>query len=441
MSRIDKDTVEASRRFQNGLDEDENATMLAAEREREEPVQTFPCADILWQGIFAQIGDTLKQRSWEIWMGTLCALGATAHKNLHWHYYRPLYGMVYGLLISPTGHGKGTCTDLCRVLLPEHYTVRRSVQSGPALFPILAHIEKDPKGKVLSITPRPAMLVIEEWTNLLKVSQIEFSNLQDTLNELFHTPWPFNVSRSDTEKSGGDRQVENPTLSICATTTASLLRTYVSEQMIRSGFLNRYLILPGSHGQWDFYDEEMAGINVSLVKGYLDHLVGYAWGSGRNVWRAYAPEAKERVVAWGRLTFNPLMQSSTLEAESLKRLHTYTHIIALLYAWSELSPMVERRHVEAAIYAITVSKTFVEGLLAEEETEIPKFKQYEISLQEKILQKVHREPGVTVRKVAQDLRKSGSCKDLIQTARLLASSGALVLKKEGRSELLYPPQN
>jgi len=185
--------------------------------------------------MFAQIGDRLKKRSWEVWLGTLCALGAVAHKNLHWHYYRPLFGMVYGLLISPTGQGKGIVADVCDALLPEGYTKRDSVQSGPALFPILAKIERNEKGKILKIIPRQAILIIEEWTALLKASKIEFSNLQEILNNLFHHTRPWNVSRSDTEKSGGDREVANPTLSICATTTASLLHEQVSEKMIRSG--------------------------------------------------------------------------------------------------------------------------------------------------------------------------------------------------------------
>ncbi len=226
-------------------------------------IEHFPCPDILWQGLFAVIGERLKKFTWEVWMGALCGLGATAHKNVHFQYHRPLYGMIYGLLISPTGTGKGLCTDTCRALLPEFYTVRRSVKSGAGLFPILAAITKDRRGNIVAITPRPAILVIEEWTTLLKSAKIEFSDLQETLNELFHSPFAHNLSRSDSEKSGGDRVVENPILSICATTTESLLREQITTRMIRAGFLNRYLIVPGSGEPWDFYDPERAGIDAN----------------------------------------------------------------------------------------------------------------------------------------------------------------------------------
>lgn len=435
-----REEIERALREVTGYANGVEAAHVESEHDLLGEITDWPCPDILWQGLFAQIGDRLKKRTWEIWLGTLTAMGATAHKNLHWHYHRPLYGMVYGLLISPTGQGKGLCADLCHALLPEFYTVRDSVQSGPALFPILARIEKNEKGKTTGIFPRPAILIIEEWTTLVKSAKIEFSNLQETLNNLFHRTHPWNMSRSDTDKSGGDREIADATLSICATTTESLLREQLPPSMMRSGFLNRYLIIPGSHSTWDFYDEDMAGVDVNIAKGNLDHLVAHTFGAGRNVWMAYEPDAKERLIEWGRQLFNPLMQLSTLEAESLKRLHTYSHIIALLYAWSAQVPRVTLPHVEAAIAVIAISKAFVEQMIGHSEVEIPKFKQYEMGLEQRIIAKVEREPGVTIRKCCQDLRASGSCQDIIRTARSLATSGAIRLVRKGRSELLYPAE-
>ena len=424
------------------LDEAENAAMAAEEREPASlTVKEFACPDVLWQGIFADIADRLGRRSWEVWLGTLCALGAVAHKNLHWHYHRPLFGMIYGLLISPTGQGKGICADTCYALLPSWYTARDSVQSGPALFPILAKIDKDEKGKNTSITSRPAILIIEEWTTLVKASKIEFSNLQDNLNTLFHRSRPWNLTRSDTEKSGGDRVIENPILSICATTTASLLHDHVTPQMIRSGFLNCYFVVPGSPSEWDFYDENAAGTNTSILQGSLEHLTSHAWGGGANVWSSYTPEAKERLIGWGRSMFNPIMRESTLEAESLKRLHTYSHIIALLYAWSDRCHAVEIDHVEAGIAATTTSKAFVENLIGESEVEVPKFKQYEMAIEGKIIEKLKKNPGITSRKIEQDLRRSGSCKDIRRSTGDLLQSGLIRREQKGKTYVLYAVTN
>lgn len=434
--------VRSSPQVQARVDELENEETRAQERELSPIVTDYPCPDILWQGLLAKIADRLGKRSWEVWLGVICAMGAVAQKNLHWHYYRPLYGMLYGLLISPTGKGKGVVADVCKALLPPGYTVRGSVQSGQALFPILADITKV-KGKTLSIHPRPAILVIEEWSALVKASKMEFSQLQDTLNALFHQTDPFYINRSDAERSGGDRSVENPTLSICATTVEKLLRQHVTPGMISAGFLNRYFVVPGSSEEWKLYDPDKAGVNANLIKGYLGELVGYAWGAGQNVWLAYDTEARERFVAWGTPVLEPIMNSQSLEAESLRRLHVYAHLLCLLYAWSEKLPLVNLRHVEAIIAACTVSKLFVESLMSADASDIalPQYKQWEVSLEHKILAKVRREPGITLRKIARDLARDGTYKDRVQTVRSLYQWEKLSIIKDGKIEHLYINNN
>lgn len=435
--------LRASPVMQEAKDRAETLDTLEQERELSPIVTEYPCPDMLWQGRLAQIADRLGKRSWEVWLGAICAMGAVAQKNLHWHYYRPLYGMLYGLLISPTGKGKGVVADVCKALLPEGYTVRGTVQSGQALFPILAEVTKNTKGKIVSIQPRPAILVIEEWSALLKASKMEFSQLQDTLNALFHQTDPFYINRSDAERSGGDRSVDNPTLSICATTVEKLLRQHVTPNMVSSGFLNRYLVVPGSSDQWKLYDPDKAGINANLVKGFLDDLIGYAWGASQNVWLAYSEEARERFVSWGTPVLEPIMNSQSLEAESLRRLHVYAHMICLLYAWSEKLPLVTLRHVEAAIVACEVSKLFVESLMSDDVGDIPlpQYKQWEVSLEHKILAKVNREPGITSRKIARDLARDGTYKDRTQAVRSLIQLEKLLTIKDGKIEHLFINNN
>jgi len=201
--------------------------------------------------------------------------------------------------------------------------------------------------------------------------------------------------------------------------------------------MNRYFVVPGSPSDWDFYDEEGAGTDPKIVKGYLDSLTSHAWGGGKNVWEAYTPDAKERLVTWGRQLFNPLMRASTLEAESLKRLHTYAHIIALLYAWSGKMRLATLSCVEAAISAVSISKAFVEQLIGENEITVPKFKQYEMGLEQKIINKIFKEPGITTRKVEQDLRKSAPCRDVRHKIEGLISVGFLRQEKKGKTQVLY----
>jgi len=187
-----------------------------------------------------------------------------------------------------------------------------------------------------------------------------------------------------------------------------------------------------------FHDPHEVVINTDAVQGLTAHLVGRAWGAGRDVLEAYDPEAKARITQWGNAFFNPLMRSTALEAESLKRLHTYSHIISLLYAWSEQCPEVLLRHVEAAITATSISRTFVERLIGQNDIEVPKFKQYQMSLERKIVNKVSKEPGIGIKKLGLGLRGSGTYQDVTELARRLAKeNGELRLVKRGRAEYFF----
>jgi hypothetical protein len=264
--------------------------------------------------------NALGKRSWEIWAGTFAALAAVAHRQVHLRYHGHLYGMAYVLLVKPTGLGKSECTHTCRALLPANYVIRDAVQSGPGHAPVLAEIDRDKHGQVRQVRPRPAILVIEEWTALLKNMGIQNSTLMDALNALFQRAWGWNISRSDRPGAGGDLVIPEPALSICATTTTPLLTQHVGEGLIRAGFLNRYLVLPGSRGPWRFYHLDAAGLEYDALAGLLDDLTDQRW-MGCNVWDAYTAEARARMVTWGEETFEPIMQSDAVEAEALKRLH------------------------------------------------------------------------------------------------------------------------
>jgi hypothetical protein len=181
----------------------------------------FACPEVLWRGRFADVANALGKRSWEIWAGTFAALAAVAHRQVHLRYHGHLYGMAYVLLVKPTGLGKSECTQTCRALLPANYVIRDAVQSGPGLAPVLAEIHRHKGGQVRQVRPRPAILVIEEWTTLLKNMAIQNSTLMDALNTLFQRASDWNISRSDRPGAGGDLVIPEPALSICATTTTS----------------------------------------------------------------------------------------------------------------------------------------------------------------------------------------------------------------------------
>jgi hypothetical protein len=147
---------------------------------------------------------------------------------------------------------------------------------------------------------------------------------------------------------------------------------------------------------------------------------------GGNLWDAYTAEACA-LVTWGTETFDPIMQSDALEAEALKRVHVYAHLVALLYAWSEHTRQIEVPHVEAAIAVITVACDFLQHLMrTPADVEPPAYTRYQIALEQRVLAKVRATPGIARRAVVQSLAgrsaKSGDINTLIDqliTAGLL----------------------
>lgn len=429
-------------------EEEENDRVMKEERPVEDK---WPCPAHLWRGPFALVAAAMGKQTWEVWTATLVALGAKAHRNIAYKYHRMLFGMVYALLIKGTGMGKGLSTDLCRGLMPDWYLIRDAVQSGPALAPLLADIVRGQKGKVESCTPHPALLLIEEFTVLLKNAGIQHSTLIDSLNSLFHRPWPWNISRSDRPNSGGgDVVIKDPTLSILATTTEALFKEYVSPQMIRSGFLNRYIVLPGDSTPWKFYDPEGAGNIIHQNLGLFDHIPMRKVGDGQTVWEAYEPPAFDRLKSWGEETFEPIMQSSELEAESVKRLHVYAHVIGLLYAWGDQRDVVKIDDVECSISVIETSQRFLQALITEDrEPDVPKFKAYEMSLEQRILAKVTEaaERGARRRSVVRALQRHATTPDLYAFITNMVRVGTLcevAEKTEGAKKpahKLYLPEH
>lgn len=200
-------------------DESENAHYTQQEREPESDATApasgtaaaYPCLDILWQGVFAEVAERIGKRSWEVWVGIYSALSAVAHRNLHWFYYSdPILGMSYTLLLSPTGAGKNLVANTAQDLLPEGYPTFYSVQSGPGLIPLLTDEPLDNKSGRLTVSGRPALFVSEEWSRLLQVGGIEHSTLIEDLNALFQRPRAWSQSRSHKLKSGGSLTIKTP---------------------------------------------------------------------------------------------------------------------------------------------------------------------------------------------------------------------------------------
>ena len=367
-------------------DYEENSAMAAQGKDTfdepppsADPAGKFPVPDEVWIGRFAEVADHLGgERTWEVLMGTLIAMGARAHRNIHVRYHGMLYGMMYGLVVAGTGSGKSICTETCQGLLPTWYVVRGAVQSGPALAPILAKIERDGKGKIKSIDPRQACLIVPEWSKIGRNMKLINSSLSDDLNVLADGPLIWNCSRSEANKTGGgDLVIQKPCLCICATTVAGMFREVVTIQDLRNGTVNRYLILPGRVTEWRLYDPDRAQMDferLSLIGDSIDmaHSLG---GDVDSVWDLYEPDAKEAYLAWGTPLFERNQETrepgimnnpdQSAESEAFKRLHAQAHRIGAIYCWTDRDTRIRLKHFEAARAIVDTSRAFLEDLLSQ----------------------------------------------------------------------------
>lgn len=424
---------------QEQLDAEENARMLAMERDDapdDEELQTaYPCPEVVWQGVFADVADIVHQRTWEVWLGTLAALGALAHRQIHVRYHGTLCGNVYGLLIKPTGTGKKLCTDICEHLLPPWYRQAGTVSSGPGLGPILATIDREKNGTIIAITPHPAIMILHEWTSLAKYLKIQFSTLSEDLNKIFDCPNYHSISRSDREKTGGHVSIPIPTLSILGTTTDKLFRSQITDEMIFSGFLNRYLILPGSRIPWKFYDVDRAGVDLTLLSQQvrLPQSPPPFLGERLPLDTCYTPAAWQNMYDWGFAFFEEGLMHDENDTPMAERLHVYAHKIALLYAWAAETDRVEEAHVAAAQAVIETSAQYLLELGKKNSVEVPPMKRYEIDVAEKVLNLVTRRPGrLTMRLIHKDhLKKSATYAEIKRTVGNLLDSGAIAQNETG----------
>ena len=400
----------------------------------------FPCPPALWQGVWATVAAQCGE-GWDVWSATYSALSALAARSLHWYYYKaPLYGMSYVLNIAPTGAGKEFGIDIVSALLPPDYNQRDAIQSGQALFPILADTTSQERIK----PARPTILVINEWTKLISLGGIQHSTLVETLNSIFHRSRSWNMSRSDRDTAsglGGDRICAPPALSIYGATTPEALLIEVTSELVNRGFLNRYLILPGPTAEWEFWPKKTIpadpAVALAPIQEALSALRTHTWGSGRNYQEAFSPTAQKRIEPWGVKQYTALMQQSSTETNRKKRLHFYAHHIALLSAWSKQASQVEQEDVEMAISVVEASQRFIDILWAEDTIPITTMEAGDARLERLILDRIAEKPDYfDTYRLRSSLRRQWTGLSVGKLARILThliQSGDIVTNPSTRN--------
>lgn len=411
----------------------------APEIEWKAAAEQFPCPNFMWQGIFGEVA-THCGTGWDIWGAVYCALGAWAGRQLHWQYVRSsIFGMAYVLIVGPTGTGKEYCADVCEALLEGGpHEIRGAVQSGPALFPLLA----DPGSNGRIRQGRSVVLVAREWTKFIHNSGIQNSTLADDLNDLFHKAGRWSISRSDRELSGGDRVVLKPTLSILGTATPSSLLKDVPDILVDRGFLNRYVILPGPMEEWRFHPPNDERKDPKTALPYLmERLSKFrresVWGGGAKFRTGFEENAFEKLGEWGAPYFEPLMREQTIAANRKKRLHMYAHQIALLYAWQAGRDKVQLSDIEPAIAAADTASRFLDFLYSNEVIPLTVGETSISRVEEAVLKRIRERPGFfDKKKLRESLRRNEISYSMISKVVDRLRSDGFIIKDPDRGGLV-----
>jgi hypothetical protein len=282
-------------------------------------------------------------------------------------------------------------------------------ESGQALGLILGDVERERGGAIVSVTTHPARLILPEWTKLVRLTKMPNSTLAEDLNDLFDFPPDYQLTRSDREKTGGRIVYPDPELTICATTTTELFRQEVDRRLLQSGFVNRYLILPGGTDKWRFHNRASSKMDferLSLVRDQLEQAP--AWEKRETVWDHYDKDAEHRLKEWAEIFFETELMNGPATgpaADAYRRLHVYAHKVAMIYAAQYHRQDMTIEDVECAITVVETSKKFLDYLLDDAELSAPAIVQYDLDLLQKIREKIRKNSGqYTRREIRQRVR-------------------------------------
>lgn len=442
-----------------GMDADENAAMIAeelagqalangngnghdeAEDEPKARRPVFLCPEAARIGPWRAVSDALGYWDTRVWLAVTAVLSARAGRDLSAIYHGDFYGMGFWLLVAPSSSGKALVPLLFRKLVYPGFRIRGSVESGQALVNIVADIVRNDKRVVIDVQPRDAALVLSEWSTIIINTDFASSSLMQRLNQIYDGEAVLDIVRAD--KNGqGNLTVNNPTLTILGTTTESDFQHYVKERHIQSGLINRHFILPGPEMRWE-YDSPHQYVDYAALEAIQATLPAkMTWGGRVAIRDLYEAEALEYDRAWGQEFFdpihNPTGEISEHDLAPFRRLQVYCRRIAALSAWADRRPLINLDDVGAAHAMVRLSCEYLSHLTEAKPVDMTPSATMGYEIENKVIKRVKREPGITKEALVQGLKKNGGYKMISMAVESLIVSGALTMKKDGKIKKLYP---
>jgi hypothetical protein len=149
----------------------------------------------------------------------------------------------------------------------------------------------------------------------------------------------------------------------------------------------------------------------------------------------YDPDAHDYFLLWGK----PLFEDSIMNLNGngvptddvFKRLHVYAHKIAMLYAWSERSPLIQLRHSMAAKVVVMTSLRFLRQILDNTPPELTPHLKTQKRLEELVLSQIPPGGGSSREKIVDNLKRHWGRPAVAAMIDSLIKIGALTVELGG----------
>lgn len=291
---------------------------------------------------------------YHFWNG-LVALGFACGKNVRLFDDHPVYGNLFVCTLGKSGAGKSKAVshllNLLSTALPHKWDdpmsvgTRRISQPGSAEALIVAFQKPvmDPTDvkKVAYYAPVRGLVDFSELSALVGRTNRAGNVTTPTLMEFYD----MSPIISSTSLSTGNKEAHHPFASVITTTQPKALRGLITQQDAVSGFLNRWVFVPGKEKKRTAVGARR--IDTTPAVAPLKHVLGWASSFKVDEMIQWSPEALERFTEFFHSTLEPMRKMD--ETSLLTRVDLLMKKLILLFSANREQKVVSLQTVEDAI--------------------------------------------------------------------------------------------
>jgi hypothetical protein len=285
----------------------------------------------------------------------LLAIGFALGRDVRLADLIPVHANLFICTLGRSGAGKSKARyhldQLLLKALPHDWTDPnskgvRKIQSPGSAEVLIHNFQKpvtdpaDPK-KVLYMAPVRGLIDFNEFSSLIGRSGRQGSVLSPTLMQFYDMEKTVTTS----SMTHGAKIAESPYASALTTTQPKALKTMFAKSDDNSGFLNRWLFIPG--GEKERFAIGGARVDIDPAVAPLERILGWAGSFRGDEFIEWSPEAAQLFTSFFHGRIEP--DKKTSEHDLIVRIDLLMKKIILLFSANLHQRLVTKECVEAAI--------------------------------------------------------------------------------------------